>query len=99
LGSVFSCGRVRAGERDSNSVVAPDRAVLAKRHIWRRASSPIGGGSKAVLARLWSDESGATLIEYTLLISLVMLAILSLLISVGGWASGMWGNLLAALNQ
>jgi Flp pilus assembly pilin Flp len=48
---------------------------------------------------LWSDESGATLIEYTLLISLVMLAILSLLISVGGWASRMWGNLLAALNQ
>lgn len=49
-----------------------------------------------VMKRLWSDQRGAALMEYTLLVGLVTLAVLTLIISIGGWTSGIWTNFLAA---
>ena len=49
------------------------------------------------MKRLWSDQRGAALMEYTLLIGLITLAVLVLIISVGGWTSTTWTNFLAAL--
>ena len=65
----------------------------------RSAIRPVGVATRLSLARLQSDRSGATLTEYTLLVSLVMLALLALIIAVAGWASTMWVNVLSALNQ
>lgn len=65
----------------------------------RNAIRPVGVATRLSLVRLRSDRSGATLTEYTLLVSLVMLALLALIIAVVGWASTMWVNFLSALNQ
>lgn len=48
------------------------------------------------MKRLWSDQRGAALMEYTLLVGLITLAVLTLIISIGGWTSGIWTNFLAA---
>ena len=42
------------------------------------------------LKRLWSDEQGQDLIEYTLLMAFVALASTALFISTGGSVSGIW---------
>jgi Flp pilus assembly pilin Flp len=47
---------------------------------------------------LWRDQFGATLIEYTLLIS-IMLALISIgIASYTLWASGMWTSLTSSLS-
>ena len=45
------------------------------------------------LRRLRSDKRGATVIEYGLIASLIIIAILGALASLGGGANGMWGKL------
>jgi pilus assembly protein Flp/PilA len=51
------------------------------------------------MKRLWSDQRGAALLEYTILIGLITLAVLTLVISVGGWTSSTWANLLASFGS
>ena len=49
-------------------------------------------------AHFWRDQSGAALLEYTLLIS-VLLALISVgIASYTLWASGMWANLINGLS-
>ncbi|MET0249215.1 MAG: Flp family type IVb pilin [Sphingobium sp.] len=54
-------------------------------------------GLKAYLARLalWRCERGATAIEYGLILSLVVLAILATLSSFASKTTGMWNNVAA----
>lgn len=46
-----------------------------------------------MLRRLRSDKRGATAIEYGLIVSLIVVAIIGALSSLGGGAGGMWGKL------
>jgi pilus assembly protein Flp/PilA len=47
---------------------------------------------------LWRDESGASLLEYSLLIGLILAVSATAVITVGGWASNQWTNLKGVLN-
>ncbi|CAN7415327.1 Flp family type IVb pilin [Phenylobacterium sp. LjRoot219] len=47
--------------------------------------------------RLSKDESGAALIEYTILIGLITVAAITAIIAVGTWVSGKWTALDTAL--
>ena len=52
-----------------------------------------------LFARLRKDDSGATLIEYTVLLSFLSVAVVFLVISVGDWASDKWSSLNSSLQQ
>ena len=39
------------------------------------------------------DESGASLVEYSLLIGLITVGVVALVIAVGGWVGTQWTNL------
>ena len=47
--------------------------------------------------RLAKDESGAALIEYSVLIGLITVAAIASVTTVGAWVATQWGNLVAAL--
>ena len=49
------------------------------------------------LAQLPSDESGAALIEYTVLLGILLVAVIVTIGLVGTWVSGRWVALNAAL--
>lgn len=40
-----------------------------------------------------SDESGAALVEYTVLLGIMLIAVIALITAVGGYVSGAWTNL------
>lgn len=46
-----------------------------------------------ILRRLRSDRRGATAIEYGLIVSLICVAVIGGMQSLGGGANGMWGKL------
>ena len=50
------------------------------------------------LRKLGSDESGASLIEYTVLLGILLVAVIVTIGLVGTWVSGQWTALNAALN-
>ena len=43
--------------------------------------------------RLWNDESGASLLEYSVLIGLIVAGVVASIVSVAAWTGGRWGNL------
>ncbi len=47
---------------------------------------------KPFIGKLFEDEQGQDLIEYTLLLAFVVLASAALFISAGGSISGIWGQ-------
>jgi pilus assembly protein Flp/PilA len=49
------------------------------------------------LTRLKTDEYGAALIEYTVLIGILLVAVIATIGLVGTWISGQWTALNAAL--
>jgi len=49
------------------------------------------------LDRLSADESGATTVEYTILIGLLAVISISLIAAVGNWVGGAWGALNSTL--
>ncbi len=49
--------------------------------------------ARKYFVRLRKDEEGATLIEYSLLIGLLTVAVIALVISVGSWISNKWSTL------
>ena len=51
------------------------------------------------LRRLRSDKRGATAIEYGLIVSLIVVAIIGALSALGGGAGGMWGKLDAEVSR
>jgi pilus assembly protein Flp/PilA len=51
-----------------------------------------------LLTRLGNDEVGAALLEYTVLLGILLLAVIATITLVGGWISGEWTALNGALN-
>jgi pilus assembly protein Flp/PilA len=47
--------------------------------------------------RLARDEDGATLVEYTTLIGILVVVVIGTIISVGGWLSRQWTTVLGLL--
>jgi pilus assembly protein Flp/PilA len=45
------------------------------------------------LGQLYRDESGAALVEYTVLVGLLIGAVLISVIAVGGWVAAQWTTL------
>ncbi|WP_192360108.1 Flp family type IVb pilin [Mesorhizobium mediterraneum] len=43
------------------------------------------------------DENGAAMVEYTILLGIITVAVIATIILVGGWISGQWTSLQAAL--
>jgi pilus assembly protein Flp/PilA len=50
-----------------------------------------------LLTRLGNDEDGATLLEYTVLIAIMLVAVIATITLVGGWLGGQWTALNGAL--
>ena len=55
--------------------------------------------SKALesVRKLWSDDEGAALIEYTVLLAILIIAVIGTITAVGTWVSGRWTALNSAL--
>jgi pilus assembly protein Flp/PilA len=52
---------------------------------------------RRLLDRLKEDEDGAALIEYTVLLGILLVAVIAIIVFVGGWVSGQWSSLSAQL--
>jgi pilus assembly protein Flp/PilA len=52
---------------------------------------------KDLAVRLWRDERGASLLEYSILIGLITVGVVASVTSVGTWAGNRWGDLKVAL--
>jgi pilus assembly protein Flp/PilA len=50
-----------------------------------------------LLKQLKSDEDGASLIEYTVLLAILLVAVIAIIVAVGGWILNQWSNLNANL--
>jgi len=50
------------------------------------------------LQRLKSDEEGAALIEYTVLLGIMLVAVIATIVLVGGWISTKWTGLYSAIS-
>ena len=48
--------------------------------------------------KLSRDEDGAALIEYTVLLGILLIAVVATIISVGSWVNGRWTALNGAIN-
>jgi pilus assembly protein Flp/PilA len=47
--------------------------------------------------KLWRDEEGASLIEYTALIAILLVAVIAVITGVGQWLNNKWTAMNAAL--
>jgi pilus assembly protein Flp/PilA len=52
---------------------------------------------KPILNRFKKDEDGAALIEYTVLLGILLIAVIAIIVAVGGWISSEWSALNAQL--
>lgn len=50
-----------------------------------------------LIAKFRREEDGAAMVEYTVLLGIITVATIATIILVGGWVSGKWGELNAAL--
>ena len=50
-----------------------------------------------IINQLNSDENGAALIEYTVLLAILIVAVIVIITGVGQWVSSEWASLSAAL--
>jgi pilus assembly protein Flp/PilA len=51
----------------------------------------------ALIDRFRKDEEGAALVEYTVLLGLMLIAVILTIVAVGGWVNGKWTALNGAL--
>ena len=47
--------------------------------------------------RLSRDEDGASLIEYTVLLAIILVAVIGIIAAVGGWINNKWSTLNSTL--
>jgi pilus assembly protein Flp/PilA len=47
----------------------------------------------SLIKRLKSDEDGATLLEYTVLLAIILVAVIAIIGAVGSWINTQWSNL------
>ena len=50
-----------------------------------------------IIKQLNSDESGASMIEYTVLLAILLVAVIAIIAGVGQWISSEWASLSTAL--
>ena len=50
-----------------------------------------------LMNQLKSDENGAALIEYTVLLAILLVAVIAVISGVGGWISTQWAALSTAI--
>ena len=50
-----------------------------------------------LMKRLGRDEKGAALVEYTVLLGIMLVAVISTIVLVGGWVNTKWTALWTAL--
>jgi pilus assembly protein Flp/PilA len=50
-----------------------------------------------LIGRLKRDEDGASLIEYTVLLAILLIAVIAIITAVGTWINGKWSALNSAL--
>jgi len=53
----------------------------------------------SLFKRTRKDESGAALIEYSILIGLITVLVIATIVAVGGWVQGRWTALNTALQN
>ncbi|NJO32504.1 MAG: Flp family type IVb pilin [Rhodospirillales bacterium] len=53
--------------------------------------------TKALAVRLWKDERGASLLEYSVLVGLITAAVVVTITAVSVWTGGRWTTLLSTL--
>ena len=46
-----------------------------------------------LVKQLKSDEDGATLLEYTVLLAIILVAVIAIIGAVGQWVNTQWANL------
>jgi pilus assembly protein Flp/PilA len=51
------------------------------------------------IARVTKDEEGAALLEYTVLLGILVIAVIGTITLVGGWINGQWASLNGALPE
>ena len=51
-----------------------------------------------LVRNLKKDEDGAALIEYTVLLGILVVAVIATIVAVGGWVNGQWTALNTAIN-
>ena len=51
----------------------------------------------SLVCRLGKDEEGAALIEYTVLLGILVVAVIATIVAVGVWVNGKWTALQAQL--
>jgi Flp pilus assembly pilin Flp len=54
---------------------------------------------KSAAVRLWKDERGASLLEYSVLIGLIVAGVVATITAVGTWTSGRWTHLESVLGS
>lgn len=52
---------------------------------------------KDIAIRLWNDEAGASLLEYSVLLGLITATCVGAVLAVGTWVTGRWGTVLTTL--
>jgi len=52
---------------------------------------------KFLKQKLYRDEDGASLIEYTVLLAILLIAVIAIIVGVGGWISNNWSSLSTAI--
>jgi pilus assembly protein Flp/PilA len=52
-----------------------------------------------LLRNLRDNEEGAALIEYTVLLGILVVAVIATIIAVGGWVNGQWSALSVAVGN
>jgi pilus assembly protein Flp/PilA len=50
-----------------------------------------------LIKQLKRDEGGASLIEYTVLLAILLVAVIAIIAAVGGWVNNTWSTLNAQL--
>jgi pilus assembly protein Flp/PilA len=54
---------------------------------------------KSESARLWKDESGAALLEYSMLLAIITAAAVGLILGAGNWIQAQWVGLQGDLSS
>ena len=53
---------------------------------------------KKLVRKLSRDEEGAALIEYTVLLGILVVAVIAIIVAVGGWVNTQWSALNTSIN-
>lgn len=54
--------------------------------------------ARGLIEKLRRDEDGAALIEYTVLLGILVVAVIATIVAVGGWVNTKWSLLQAQLS-